>query len=74
MEVAAKHRIGHLKQLRLVDSSKKLIVERPSKLDLQMQGSSGMALNAVNEHDEKESVSNVHEDSSENKVSSFTVK
>ena len=72
MEVAAKHRIGHIKQLRLVDSSKKLIVERPSKLDLQMQGSSGMALNAVNEHEEKEI--EIQEENSENRVSSLTVK
>ena len=37
-----KHRIGHVKQLRLLDSSRKLIVERPSKL----------RLNAVDEREE----------------------
>jgi hypothetical protein len=44
-----KHRIGHLRHLSLHDSSRKLIVERPSKFDLT---SSGLALNAVDEDEE----------------------
>jgi len=47
-----KHRIAHVRQLRLLDSSRKLIVERPSKFDLMPPSSSGMALNAVDEHEE----------------------
>lgn len=45
-----KHRIANVRQLKLLDSSRKLIVERPSKFDV--KSNSGMALNAVEEHEE----------------------